>query len=259
MSIRGTADFVHRFERFAAAAAEVHRRVTGAAMFSIPVNEISFLTWAVRTGYFPSAGPDQPGWFKRHLVRAALAAVRAIREADPACRFTWAEPLIHVTTKFGTDEENRAAEGARQAQFEALDLLLGRAEPELGGSPDCADVIGLNFYPDNQWYDGGSTIPLGHHDYRPLAHIWWRRSSGTGSPSSLPKPGRKARRGRPGCIMSPARFAMRCAAAFRSKASVSIQSPPFPAGTTSATPMSASSAGRVRAASGRSTNRSPRN
>jgi hypothetical protein len=186
---RGTADFADRFERFAAAAAEVHRRVTGAAMFSIPVNEISFLTWAVRTGYFPSAGPDQPGWFKRHLVRAALAAVRAIREADPACRFTWAEPLIHVTTKFGTDEENRAAEGARQAQFEALDLLLGRAEPELGGSPDCADGIGLNFYPDNQWYDGGSTIPLGHHDYRPLAHILVETFERYGKPLFLAETG----------------------------------------------------------------------
>jgi hypothetical protein len=50
-------------------------------------------------------------------------------------------------------------------------MLLGRSAPELGGSEDAADVIGLNFYPDNQWYLGGSTIPLGHHDYHPLSDL----------------------------------------------------------------------------------------
>jgi hypothetical protein len=32
-------------------------------------------------------------------------------------------------------------------------------------------VIGVNFYPDNQWYLHGSTIPLGHHAYRPLSDM----------------------------------------------------------------------------------------
>ena len=31
--------------------------------------------------------------------------------------------------------------------------------------------MGLNFYSDNQWYLDGSTIPLGRHDYRPLADM----------------------------------------------------------------------------------------
>jgi hypothetical protein len=30
------------------------------------------------------------------------------------------------------------------------------------------DIIGLNYYPNNQWYHGGATIPIGHHAYRPL-------------------------------------------------------------------------------------------
>ncbi|MGI4764606.1 MAG: hypothetical protein ACRYGP_06020, partial [Janthinobacterium lividum] len=33
------------------------------------------------------------------------------------------------------------------------------------------DIVGVNYYPDNQWYTGGLTIPLGHHAYRPLREI----------------------------------------------------------------------------------------
>ena len=49
-----------------------------------PVNEISFLAWAAtRELMFPYAyGRD--GELKRQLVRAAIAAIDAIREADPA-------------------------------------------------------------------------------------------------------------------------------------------------------------------------------
>ena len=56
-------------------------------------------------------------------------------------------------------------------QFEALDLLLGLKEPELGGNAGAADGIGVNYYPENQWIEGGSTIPAGNHDYRPLADL----------------------------------------------------------------------------------------
>ena len=169
---QGSEDFIPAFARFAAEAAKTHRRVTGNPFFGIPINELSYFTWAVRSGYFPPAGPDIYGWFKRQLVRAALAAVAAMRDADAECRFLWAEPLIHVTPAPGAPASAAAqAEQARVDQFEAYDLLLGLAEPELGGSPDVADALGFNYYPDNQWYLGGSTLPLGHHDYRPLADM----------------------------------------------------------------------------------------
>lgn len=44
-----------------------------------------------------------------------------------------------------TRSERGRAENARQGQFEAYDMLLGRVEPELGGSEDVVDVVGLNF------------------------------------------------------------------------------------------------------------------
>jgi hypothetical protein len=168
---QGGRDLIDRLARFAYEAVRMHRQVTGAPALLTPINEISFFTWAVRTGYFPSAGPEQPGWFKRHLVSAAIAAVKAARAADPECRFFWAEPLIHISGPPQAPELAKGAEEARLGQFEAYDMLLGRIAPELGGSEDFADALGLNFYPDNQWYLGGSTIPLGHHEYRPLADM----------------------------------------------------------------------------------------
>ena len=47
---------------------------------------------------------------------------------------------------------------------------MGLAEPELGGDPSLVDVVGLNFYPHNQWYLEGPTIPMGHHEYRRCRH-----------------------------------------------------------------------------------------
>ena len=170
---QGSPAFIDAYARFAAEAVRIHRSVTGKAPLVVPVNEISFFTWAVRTAYFPQAGPDRPGWFKRHLVSAAIAGVRAMRETDPDCRFLWAEPLIHVAPapKGPQEERARAAEEARLGQFEAYDMLTGRSAPELGGDPAYVDLVGLNYYPENQWYYGESTLPLGHHDYRPLADM----------------------------------------------------------------------------------------
>jgi beta-glucosidase/6-phospho-beta-glucosidase/beta-galactosidase len=168
---QGSAGFIDSYARFAAEAVRVHRSLTGQAPILCPINEISYLTWAVRTGYFPPAGPDQPGWFKRHLVSAAIAGARAMRSVDPDCRFIWAEPLIHVVSRQAGEVERQEAEETRQGQFEAYDMLSGRSAPELGGGPEMIDFIGLNYYPDNQWYHQGSTIPLGHHDYRPLADM----------------------------------------------------------------------------------------
>ena len=55
--------------------------------------------------------------------------------------------------------------------YEAYDWIMGKARPELGGDPSLVDLIGLNFYPHNQWYWNGPTIPMGHHEYRPLAEM----------------------------------------------------------------------------------------
>ena len=172
--------FPERLARFAGAAAEVILRDTGRAPWVCPVNEISFWAWAgAEVGRFGPTGTGEGGRLKRQLVRAAAAATRAVRAVSPQARFICAEPLIHVDPGSHGDRAHVAGAAAHRAsQYEAMDMLSGRIEPELGGGPDCLDVVGVNFYPDNQWYHGGGTIPLGHHAYRPfhemLLEVWGR-------------------------------------------------------------------------------------
>jgi beta-glucosidase/6-phospho-beta-glucosidase/beta-galactosidase len=167
----GSDTFVEEFARFSGEAVRVHWSITGRAPLVCPMNEISYFTWAVNTGYFPRLEQEQRGWLKRRLVAAALAGARAAREADPDVRLYWAEPLINILPRSSDPEDRARAEELRLAQFEAYDMLLGRKAPELGGGDWAADALGLNFYPDNQWVDGGSTIPLGHHEFRPLSDM----------------------------------------------------------------------------------------
>ena len=164
-------DFPERFTEFALAALEVHRSVTERPPLVCPLNEINFHSWAVDEGYFPPVGPDEAGWFKRQLVRTGVSAARAIKQERPKTTIVWAEPLINIAPHDRRRRTVRAAAQNLQGMYEAYDWILGLAEPELGGDPSLADVIGLNFYPHNQWYYQGPTIPMGHHEYRPLADM----------------------------------------------------------------------------------------
>jgi beta-glucosidase/6-phospho-beta-glucosidase/beta-galactosidase len=164
-------DFPERFAEFSVAALEVQKSITGKPPIICPLNEISFMAWAVDEGYFPRVGPKQKGWFKRQLCRAGIAACTAIRRERPDCRLVWADPLVHIAPKHSARQEIAAADRRRRGQFEAYDLLMGRVEPELGGREEFVDAIGLNFYPHNQWYLNGPTIPMGHHEYRALGDM----------------------------------------------------------------------------------------
>jgi beta-glucosidase/6-phospho-beta-glucosidase/beta-galactosidase len=168
---QAAADFPERFAEFALAAIEVQQSVSSRPPLVCPLNEINFMSWAVEVEYFPRVGPKKVGWFKRQLVRTAIAAARAIRQRWPKATLVWAEPLVHIAPRDRRRPEVRAAEQARQGQFESYDWITGRAEPEFGGDPSFVDAIGVNFYPHNQWYRRGPTIPMGHHEYRPLADM----------------------------------------------------------------------------------------
>jgi hypothetical protein len=125
----------------------------------------------VDDGYFPRVGPDQRGWFKRQLVTTAISSTRAIKQRWPETTIIWAEPLIHIAPHNRRRRTVREAERNLEGMYEAYDWIMGRAEPELCGDPSLVDVVGWNFYPHNQWYYDGPTIPMGHHEYRPLADM----------------------------------------------------------------------------------------
>jgi len=164
-------DFPQRFADFAVAALEMRESVTRHPPAVCPLNEINFLSWAVDEGYFPHVGPDERGWFKQQLVRAAITSARAIKQRWPDSIIVWAEPLIHVAPHDQRRRTIRAAQSNLRGMYEAYDWILGLDRPELGGERSLADVVGLNFYPHNQWYFDGPTIPMGHHEYRPLADM----------------------------------------------------------------------------------------
>ena len=159
LNIWGAA-FVDRFARFARATASVIREETEGPIFVTPVNEISFVAWGGGDAGFlnPFAkgrGPE----LKAQLVRAAIAAIEAVREVDPEARITLAEPIIHIATDPDYPEEARAAEAYRQSQFQACDMIAGRFCPELGGREDYLDVIGVNYYSNNQWIHQDPNTP----------------------------------------------------------------------------------------------------
>jgi beta-glucosidase/6-phospho-beta-glucosidase/beta-galactosidase len=164
-------DFPKRFADFALAALELRETVTSRPPTICPLNEINFLSWAIDDGYFPHVGPDERGWFKHQLVKAAIASARAIKQRWPDSTIIWAEPLIHIAPHDRRRKTIRETQANLQGMYEAYDWILGLAKPELGGDPSLADLVGLNFYPHNQWYFDGPTIPMGHHEYRPLADM----------------------------------------------------------------------------------------
>ncbi|HET9711615.1 MAG TPA: hypothetical protein VFP64_07030 [Pyrinomonadaceae bacterium] len=159
LNIWGAA-FVDRFERFARATARVILEETGGPIYVTPVNEMSFVSWGGGDAGFlnPFAqgrGPE----LKAQLVRAAIAATQAVLEVDPSARIFHAEPIIHIGVDPDYPEEAPAAEAYRQSQFQAWDMIAGRFCPELGGRPEYLDVIGVNYYSNNQWIHQDPNTP----------------------------------------------------------------------------------------------------
>ncbi|MDB6124895.1 MAG: beta-glucosidase/6-phospho-beta-glucosidase/beta -galactosidase [Pedosphaera sp.] len=174
-------EFVEGLARFATAFARLLKRETSLPPFIVPVNEISFFSWA--GGEEGSLNPYAIGRgfeLKCQLVRASIAAMDAIRAVIPNARFVHVDPIIHVVAHPDRPEEHPLAEAYRLAQFQAWDMLAGRVAPELGGSEKYLDILGVNYYIHNQWvYDiqGGQRSheldPIHRTDplYRPLREI----------------------------------------------------------------------------------------
>ncbi|RCW65203.1 glycosyltransferase family 1 protein [Pseudorhodoferax soli] len=151
-------------DRFAAFAAAVARALGGQGeeppVYTL-VNEISFLAWAAAhtnmLGGYRGGDAREPGGgasgyeIKRRLVRATLAATEAVRRIDPQARFLQIEPLVHVVAPHGRPELAPQAALVAGYQWQAWDLLSGRAEPGLGGGPEMLDLLGANHYHSGQW------------------------------------------------------------------------------------------------------------
>jgi len=168
-----TPAFVTRFAAFAAAAARhIGPAAAGERRFYAPVNEISFFAWGGGDAAYLNPFARGRGYeLKVQLARASIAAMEAILVVDPAARFVHADPVINVITDPGRPHDAPAAEGHRLAQYQAWDMIAGKAWPQIGGRDALLDIVGVNFYHNNQWIHGGPPLPYDHPLSRPLHAI----------------------------------------------------------------------------------------
>ncbi|MBD8553138.1 glycosyltransferase [Rhizobium sp. CFBP 8762] len=165
-------EFVTRFARFAAAAAKVVQEETDQIPFYSPVNEVSFFSWGGGdAGYLNPFARGRGYELKVQLARASIAAMDAVLHVDPRARFVHCDPVINVITDPGRPWERQTAEGHRQSQFQGWDLISGRMWPQIGGADRYLDIVGVNYYFNNQWIHGGPPIDIGHPLYRPFRNI----------------------------------------------------------------------------------------
>ena len=165
-------DFAERFAEFAGAAARALRGTSDAVPVYTPINEISFLAWAISETHLihpyrrkihqrrGERGQDRDvGWeAKWRLVHAALRGIEAIRAEEPRARFLHVEPLIHIAPPRHAPELAWRADEIAEYQWQAWDMLDGKLLPELGGSSAALDLIGVNYYHNCQWEMGAGWL-----------------------------------------------------------------------------------------------------
>jgi hypothetical protein len=165
-------EFVDRFADFAAAVARLIAGETDEAPWYTPVNEISFWSWAGgEVAYLNPFASGRGFELKTQLARAFLAAADAVWSVDSRARLLACEPAIHILSGSRDPQRRAEAEGHRLAQFQAWDLILGRLWPQLGGDERYLEVLGLNYYPNNQWVLDGPGVRQGDPLYRPFREI----------------------------------------------------------------------------------------
>jgi len=143
-----------------------------------PINEVSFISWLGGDARGTSPYSNHNGWqVKYELMRAYIEGAHALRAADPGIRLLTTEPLVSIVPPLGAPaRETRAARDAHVNQFQATDILSGRLCPELGGHAGLLDIVGFNYYYDNQWQPNPYQ-QLGWHDdvpdprWRPLRQL----------------------------------------------------------------------------------------
>ena len=168
--------FCKRFVAFAVAFVQMYRSINpGGYLILTPVNEVSFISWLGGEVGATSPFTRQHGWqVKYNLMQAYIQAVKAMKSIDDNIVILTTEPLINIIPEdFNDALQVETARCKSEEQFQMLDMLYGNICPELGGSPDLVDIIGCNYYHNNQWF-----YPSGEQ-------LNWRNASGIEGYKSL--------------------------------------------------------------------------
>ncbi len=161
-------EFLVRFAKFSEAFTGFLLSENNQTPFFCPINEISFFSWiAGKIGAFYPYRKRNVNKLKRQLVRATISSIDAIREIAPDARFIQTDPAIRVTA--APEHLPRSRASARRyhlSQYDSFDMICGKLAPELGGGEKYLDIIGLNYYFDNQWmHPNGARVFNGYEDY----------------------------------------------------------------------------------------------
>jgi beta-glucosidase/6-phospho-beta-glucosidase/beta-galactosidase len=179
-------EFPARFADYCyAAARHVAARTDGICYFT-PINEPSYFAWAAgEVGLF-SPHAQGRGWeLKVCLARAAIQGINAIRAACPGARIINVDPMCRVAVPDAREDLKQEVDHFNSnVVFQCFDMLSGRLMPELGGSPEHLDTVGINYYWTSQWHAERPGVPI--HSDDPgrlplrslLRHVWERYGAG---------------------------------------------------------------------------------
>ncbi|MBV9963114.1 MAG: amine oxidase [Parafilimonas sp.] len=171
--------FARRFAASCTAFLEFYRSINSSETLVItPINEVSFISWLGGEACGTAPYCNGFGWqVKYKLMKAYIEGVAALKSIDDNVMILSSEPLVNmVPPENATEEQIINATIQHQHQFQAMDILCGRVCPELNGDPDYLDIIGLNYYYNNQWISGTTNF-LGWGDepkdvrWRPLSSL----------------------------------------------------------------------------------------
>ena len=118
-----------------------------------PINEVSFISWLGGDVRGTSPYCVGQGWeVKYALMKAYIEGIERMREIDPSVRILVTEPLVSIVSNDQSNfEAVLLAEEKHFEQFQVHDILSGEMCPELRGKPEYLDIIGVNYYYNNQW------------------------------------------------------------------------------------------------------------
>lgn len=146
--------FPRRFAAICRAFAEMHRaHAPGVQLVVTPINEVGFISWLGGDARGTVPYGIGIGWeVKYRLMKAYIEGIEALKDVDPGIRILTTEPLVSISgNPHASAHDRKVARDRHEHQFQVLDILSGRMCPELRGRPEYLDMIGLNFYYDNQW------------------------------------------------------------------------------------------------------------
>ncbi len=146
--------FARRFSELCKAFVLKYRSlVPDGILIVTPVNEVSFLSWLGGDARGTSPYCVNQGWeVKYMLMKAYVEGIEQMKSVDPDLLIMTTEPLVNI---IASDPDNTSsvidAAHKHNEQYQVLDMLTGKICPELRGKPEYLDIIGLNFYYNNQW------------------------------------------------------------------------------------------------------------